>query len=116
VTDPFKPKKVSSLRLGGIATRAAHPSQPEKPLNGGPQMVEVSRDGRRLYFTNSLYTPWDRQFYPAGIQGWIAKVDVPVGDGAMTLDRDFLIDTGAMRPHQIRLEGGDASSDSFCYA
>ena len=29
------------------------------PLNGGPQMVEVSRDGKRVYFTNSLYAPWD---------------------------------------------------------
>ena len=85
-------------------------------MNGGPQMVEVSRDGRRIYFTNSLYTPWDRQFYPDGIQGWIAKVDVPSGGGAMTLDTNFFLDTGAMRPHQVRLEGGDASSDSFCYA
>ena len=79
-------------------------------------MVEVSRDGRRVYFSNSLYTPWDRQFYPAGIDGWIAKVDVPDGGGAMQLDRNFFIETGARRPHQIRLEGGDASSDSFCYA
>ena len=64
VTDPFNPKKVSSLRLGGIVSRAAHPSKPEQPLNGGPQMVEVSRDGRRIFFTNSLYTPWDRQTLP----------------------------------------------------
>ena len=77
VTDPFNPKKVSSLRLGGIVSRAAHPSKPEQPLNGGPQMVEISRDGRRIYFTNSLYTPWDDQFYPDGVQGWMAKVDVP---------------------------------------
>ena len=69
VTDPFNPKKVSSLRLGGIVSRAAHPSRPGQPLNGGPQMVEVSRDGRRIYFTNSLYTPWDNQFYPDGIRG-----------------------------------------------
>jgi selenium-binding protein 1 len=116
VTDPFNPKKVSSLRLGGIVSKAAHPSKPEEPLNGGPQMVEVSRDGRRIFFTNSLYTPWDRQIYPEGIQGWIAKVDVPSGGGAMTLDKNFFVETGAIRPHQIRLEGGDASSDSFCYA
>jgi len=116
VTDPFNPKKVTSLRLGGIVSRAAHPGEPEEPLNGGPQMVEVSRDGRRILFTNSLYTPWDRQIYPDGIHGWITKVDVPSGGGAMTLDRNFFVDTGAIRPHQIRLEGGDASSDSFCYA
>ena len=79
-------------------------------------MVEVSRDGRRIYFTNSLYTPWDRQIYPDGIQGWIAKVDVPANGGPMKLDTNFFIETGSLRPHQIRLEGGDASSDSFCYA
>jgi selenium-binding protein 1 len=116
VTDPFNPKKVSSLRLGGIVRREPHPSRPDTPQNGGPQMVEVSRDGRRLYFTNSLYTPWDRQFYPDGVQGWIAKVDVPAGGGAMSLDERFFLETGPMRPHQVRLEGGDASSDSFCYA
>ena len=116
VTDPFNPKEVASLRLGGMVERAAHPSRPEQPLNGGPQMVEVSRDGRRIYFTNSLYTPWDSQFYPDGIKGWIAKVDVPTGVGAMRLDEKFLLETGDMRPHQIRLDGGDASSDSYCYA
>jgi selenium-binding protein 1 len=116
VSDPFNPKRVSSLRLGGIVSRAAHPSKSGKPQNGGPQMVEVSRDGRRIYFSNSLYTPWDRQFYPDGVQGWIAKVDVPPGGGAMTLDETFFLESGTMRPHQVRLEGGDASSDSFCYA
>jgi methanethiol oxidase len=115
VTDPFHPKKVSSLRLGGIVGRAAHPSKPGAQLNGGPQMVEVSRDGRRAYFTNSLYTPWDNQFYPDGVQGWIAKVDIRP-EGGMELDRRFFVETGSMRTHQVRLEGGDASSDSYCYA
>src|SRR6185312_4449058 len=54
VTDPFHPKKVSSIRLGGIVSRASHPARPGVPLNGGPQMVEISRDGKRLYFSNSL--------------------------------------------------------------
>ena len=78
-------------------------------------MVEVSRDGRRAYFTSSLYTPWDAQFYPAGIPGWMAKVDIRP-DGGMDLDKAFFLDTGNMRTHQVRLEGGDASSDSYCYA
>jgi len=115
VTDPFKPRRVSSIKLGGIVNRTAHPRKPGQPLNGGPQMVEVSRDGRRIYFTNSLYTPWDNQFYPDGIQSWIAKVNVQPGKG-MELDPAFFVETGAMRTHQIRLEGGDASSDSYCYA
>jgi selenium-binding protein 1 len=78
-------------------------------------MIEVSRDGKRVYVTNSLYTPWDSQFYPDGIRGWMAKVNVgPCG--SMALDHDFFLDCGEMRPHQVRLEGGDASSDSYCYA
>jgi methanethiol oxidase len=115
VSDPFKPKKVSSFRLGGIVTRAAHPSQPKEPLNGGPQMVEISRDGKRLYFTNCLYTPWDEQFYPEGVRGWMVKVDVKPG-GGMELDRKFFLTSDGMRSHQVRLEGGDASSDSYCYS
>jgi len=115
VTDPFNPKKVASLKLGGIVNRAAHPSKPHQPLNGGPQMVELSRDGRRAYFTNSLYTPWDEQFYPDGVRGWMAKVDLQT-DGGMALDPNFFMETDGLRPHQVRLEAGDASSDSYCYA
>ncbi len=78
-------------------------------------MVELSRDGRRLYFSNSLYASWDAQFYPEGIGGWIAKADVNP-DGGITVDPDFFIESDAgERPHQIRLEGGDSSSDSYCY-
>jgi selenium-binding protein 1 len=115
VSDPFNPKKVSSIHLGGMVRRAAHPSKPNKPLNGGPQMVEISRDGKRIYFTNGLYTPWDQQFYPDGVRGWMTKVNVEPGSG-MYLDRNFFLESDTMRTHQVRLEGGDASSDSFCYA
>ena len=116
VTDPFAPKLTGSLRIGGIVRRTPHPKNPDQPLNGGAQMVEVSRDGRRVYVTNSLYSPWDAQFYPDGIRGWMAKVDVnPLG--GIAFDERFLFDTPeGLRPHQVRLEGGDASSDSFCFA
>jgi len=114
VSDPFNPKRVSSINLGGMVNRVAHPASPDEPLNGGPQMVEISRDGKRVYFSNGLYTPWDNQFYPDGVRGWVAKVDV--GPGGMTLDERFFLKTDSMRTHQLRLEGGDASSDSFCYA
>jgi len=79
-------------------------------------MVEVSRDGRRVYLTNALFTPWDAQFYPDGIRGWMAKIDVDP-NGGMALDPRFLAETGdRLRPHQVKLAGGDASSDSFCFA
>jgi methanethiol oxidase len=94
--------------------RAAHPARPDVPLSGGPQMIELSRDGRRVYVTNSLYLAWDAQFYPDGINGWLAHMDVGP-DGGLTPARDFFLDFGHMRPHQVRLQGGDASSDSFCF-
>ena len=116
VSDPFKPVLSGSARIGGIVARTAHPRDSATPLNGGPQMVEVSRDGRRVYLTNALFTPWDAQFYPDGIRGWMVKLDVAEG-GGIALDPRFLVETGdRLRPHQLKLSGGDASSDSFCYA
>ena len=67
VTDPRKPKLAGSVHIGGIAHRTAHPSG--KSYAGGPQMVEISRDGKRVYWTNSLYSTWDNQFYPDGMPG-----------------------------------------------
>ena len=114
VSDPFNPKLVSKVRIGGIVSRASHPAS-SGPLNGGPQMVEVSRDGRRVYFTNSLYGAIDRQFYEGGLDGWMVKLNVDP-NGGMELDPEFFLSWPAGHlPHQIRLEGGDASSDSYCY-
>ena len=115
VSDPFNPVETGSVKIGGIVRRAAHPAQPARPLNGAPQMVEISRDGRRVYLTNSLYRTWDEQFYPDGIGGWLAKLDANP-TGGMQLDRNFFLEFDDMRPHQVHLEGGDASSDSYCYS
>jgi methanethiol oxidase len=115
VSDPFHPRKTGSVHLGGIVRKAAHPRRPKTPLNGAPQMVELSRDGKRIYFTNSLYTPWDAQFYPEGIQSWMVKLEAGP-EGGMKIDPEFFVDCGELRAHQVRLEGGDASSDSYCYA
>src|SRR6184192_320996 len=112
VSDPFKPKKTGSVHLGGIVRKAAHPTS--GPLNGGPQMVEVSRDGKRAYLTNSLYASWDEQFYPDGINSWATLIDAKP-DGGLTLDGGFFT-TFEQRTHQVHLEGGDASSDSYCYS
>jgi methanethiol oxidase len=115
VSDPFHPKLTGSVHLGGIVRRAAHPSRPNNPLNGGPQMVEISRDGRRAYFTNSLYAPWDEQFYPDGVRSWMVKLDAKP-DGGIALDPKFFLEFEGLRSHQVHLEGGDASSDSYCYS
>ncbi|MBX6332049.1 MAG: selenium-binding family protein [Gemmatimonadaceae bacterium] len=112
VRDPFHPKLTGSVHLGGIVRHTAHPKS--GPLNGGPQMVEVSRDGKRVYFTNSLYIPWDVQFYPEGIKGWMVKLDVKP-EGGISVNPDFFLEFTDERPHQVRLQGGDASSDSYCF-
>jgi len=113
VSDPFKPRLTATVRLGGIVSHAPHPKA--GALNGGSQMVELSRDGRRVYLSNSLYAAWDAQFYPEGIRGWVAKIDADTGRGGMAVDPKFFVRFEHERPHQIHLEGGDASSDSYCY-
>ena len=115
VSDPFTPRLVSSLRIGGIVKRTAHPNATRKALNGGPQMVEISRDGRRVYFTNSLYGSWDEQFYPDGVRGWMVRANA--GEHGMAFDESFFLEfADGLRPHQVHLEGGDASSDSYCFS
>eukprot|EP00897_Mesotaenium_endlicherianum_P005601 jgi/Mesen1/5069/ME000252S04188 len=100
------------------------PSLPLPPLavgtvlQGGPQMVQLSLDGKRLYVTNSLFSPWDSQFYP----GLVAKgsqlflVDVDTDKGGLSLNPDFLVDFGALPDgpalaHETRYPGGDCTSD-----
>jgi methanethiol oxidase len=113
VSDPRRPRLAGSVHVGGIARRTAHPNG--KAFGGGPQMVEISRDGERVYWTNSLYSTWDNQFYPDGVPGAMVKADVEA-NGGLTLDKAFWVDfPNGYRSHQIRLEGGDCSTDSFCY-
>ena len=117
VADPFNPRETGSVRLGGIVRRQAHPAAPEERLAGGPQMVEISRDGRRVYVTNLLYAAWDELFYPDGVGAWLAKLDAG-DDGGLIPDEQFFPHGEAfrgLRVHQTRLQAGDASSDSYCY-
>jgi methanethiol oxidase len=118
VSDPFHPVETGSVRLGGIVGRAAHPARPDRRLRGGPQMVEISRDGKRVYATNSLYASWDEIFYPDGVGAWVAKLDADTEGGGLAADARFFPngdDFRGLRVHQTRLQGGDASSDSYCF-
>jgi methanethiol oxidase len=118
VADPFNPRETGSVRLGGIVGRQPHPAAPDQPLGGGPQMVEVSRDGKRVYVTNSLYARWDDIFYPDGVGAWMAKLDADPQAGGLAADPGFFPsgeDFRGLRVHQTRLQGGDASSDSYCF-
>lgn len=113
VSTPEQPRLTATVQLGGITRGAPHPNG--QAAAGAPQMVEISRDGRRVYFTNSLYSSWDDQFYPHGMPGWLALAHADP-DGGLMLDPDFFVTFGDYRAHQTRLDGGDCSTESFCYA
>jgi selenium-binding protein 1 len=113
VGDPMHPALAGSVRIGGVARHEPHPTG--RAFGGGPQMIEISRDGRRVHFTNSLYSTWDTQFYPDGIRGVQAMCKAGA-DGGLSLDREFYVEfEPGYGAHQVRLQGGDCSTDSFCY-
>ncbi|MFC7154782.1 selenium-binding protein SBP56-related protein [Halomarina halobia] len=117
VSDPANPRLADQIWAGGhFGPR--HPIEGERAVHGGPQMLQLSLDGERLYWTTSLYSTWDNQFYPdEGEEGSVMlKADVNPRKGTMELDRDFLVDFGDMpagpaRAHEIRWPDGDCTSD-----
>ena len=67
-------------------------------------------DGKRLYVTNSLFSPWDKQFYPdmANKGGYLLQVDVDNMNGGLKINPDFFVDFGAepdgpALPHEVKL-------------
>ena len=45
----------------------------------------------------------------------MAKLNVNTS-GGFDLDDQLFLEFDGLRPHQVHLEGGDASSDSYCFA
>ena len=116
VSDPSKPKLTGQLWLGGVLGKG-QPVQ-GKPRTGGPQMLQLSLDGRRLYVTNSLQSAWDNQFYPdmARQGSYMLEVDCDPKAGGMRLNDKFFIDfgqepDGPARAHEMRFPLGDSTSD-----
>jgi len=113
VSDPASPRLTGRLWLGGVLGRERDAG---RALTGGPQMLQLSYDGRRLYVTNSLLSTWDNQFYPE-LRSYLLKVDVGE-DGSMTVDPGFFVDFhdrpgGPARAHEVRLQGGDCTTEIF---
>ncbi len=115
VSDSRAPQLRSQVWLGGLLGRDAGHPKASGPLTGGPQMLQNSLDGDRVYVSNSLYSTWDNQFYPE-LRGWIAKLDRQA-DGTFALDEDFFVDfheqADGARPHEIHLPGGDCTTEIF---
>jgi selenium-binding protein 1 len=115
VSDPRNPVLRSQVFLGGLLGRDGGHPEAQGPLNGGPQMLQNSLDGNRVYITNSLFSTWDNQFYPE-IRGWLTKLDRQ-SDGSYALDPEFFVDfheqAEGARPHEIHLPGGDCTTEIF---
>ena len=113
VSDPAGPKLTGQLWLGGVIGK---PGDSRRELHGGPNMIQLSLDGRRLYVTNSLYSTWDNQFYP-DLRSWLLRIDCDPS-GGMEIDEDFFVDfhnrpDGPARTHEVRLQGGDCTTEIF---
>ncbi|WIA29980.1 hypothetical protein OEZ86_000078 [Tetradesmus obliquus] len=137
ISNPAEPRLASRLWLGGVIAAGGAVTvsaealatlglseQPQAPVvqgvkvQGGPQMLQLSLDGKRLYVTNSLLSPWDKQFYPEMVAqgGQMLQVDVDLAGGSMSLNTNFVIDfgkepDGPVLAHECRYPGGDCSSD-----
>jgi selenium-binding protein 1 len=116
VRDPAKPRLAGQLWLGGVLGKS--PSFRGNPLAGGPQMLQLSLDGKRLYVTNSLFSSWDNQFYPdiAKRGSYMLQVSCDTESGGLALNDKFMVDfgrepQGPARAHEIRFPGGDCTSD-----
>jgi methanethiol oxidase len=116
VSDPAKPKLTAQLWLGGVLGKGIKVNG--KKLAGGPQMLQLSLDGKRLYVTNSLYSKWDNQFYPAIAKegSYLLQIDCNTEKGGMTFNNRFHVDfgkepDGPARAHEIRFPNGDCTSD-----
>lgn len=116
ISDPSNPKQIGQVWCGGVLGKA--PTVKGQKLAGGPQMIQLSLDGKRLYVTNSLFSVWDNQFYPdiAKQGSYLLQIDCDTEKGGLTINEDFYVDfgkeaKGPARAHEMRYPGGDCTSD-----
>lgn len=133
ITDRRNPKLVGQVWLGGSICKGEgvvvtedkemkeQPSRPKikgKEIRAGPQMIQLSLDGKRLYVTTSLFSAWDQQFYPDMCKNgsMLLQIDVDTINGGLKLNENFVVDFGdepggPCLAHEIRYPGGDCTSD-----
>lgn len=130
ISNPKAPKLAGKVHIGGSLQKGSGVerqdgvAQPEPlvvkgvKIQGGAQMVQLSLDGKRLFVSTSLFSPWDKQFYPELITkgAQLLQIDVDDVNGGLKLNPDFLVDFGAEPDgpalcHEMRFPGGDCTSD-----
>merc|ERR1712115_435620 len=135
ITDTRNPKLTGQVFFGGSVQRGGPVTvtedkelsiQPDtrhiqgKVIWGATQMLQLSLDGKRLYVTTSLFSPWDKQFYPEMCEkgSMMFIIDVDTENGGMQLNNEFCVDfgdepDGPVLAHEIRYPGGDCTSDIY---
>lgn len=132
ISDTKNPKLTGQVYLGGVLLSDSNVKVIDDPNwiapdplyikgrrnYGSPQMMQLSLDGKRLYVTSSLYSPWDKQFFKDNVShgSVMIKLDIDTENGGMKIDENFLVDfgegpDGALLAHEIRYPGGDCTSD-----
>ncbi|KAF7837046.1 selenium-binding protein 1-like [Senna tora] len=133
ITDPKNPVLAGQVWVGGLLQKGSPvvavaedgttwqsdvPEIKGNKLRGGPQMIQLSLDGKRLYATNSLFSAWDKQFYPdLMVKGsHIIQIDVDTENGGLKINPNLFVDFGAepdgpALAHEMRYPGGDCTSD-----
>ncbi|KAG6553077.1 hypothetical protein Mapa_005414 [Marchantia paleacea] len=133
IENPSKPVLTGQVWVGGLFGKGSDvyvekedgglwqsdiPEVQGKKLRGGPQMIQLSLDGTRLYASNSLFSAWDNQFYPnlAKDGSHILLINVDNRKGGLSINRQFFVDfgdepDGPALAHEMRYPGGDCTSD-----
>jgi selenium-binding protein 1 len=116
ISDPSHPKLTGQVWVGGLLGKSEESKG--KKLAGGPQMLQLSLDGKRLYVTNSLFSSWDNQFYPdlSKAGSYLLQIDCDTENGGLKINENFYVDfgkepAGPSRAHEMRYPGGDCTSD-----
>ncbi|PIN14813.1 Selenium-binding protein [Handroanthus impetiginosus] len=133
IEDPVNPQLTGQVWVGGLIQKGSAvtaeaedgtkyqvdvPQVQGHRLRGGPQMMQLSLDGKRLYVTNSVFSTLDRQYYPELVEkgAHMLQIDVDTEKGGLAINPNFFVDFGAepdgpSLAHEMRYPGGDCTSD-----
>ncbi|XP_051227761.1 selenium-binding protein 1 [Lolium perenne] len=134
IEDPAKPVLAGQVWVGGLLQKGSDavfvtdddkeeqydvPQVKGNRLRGGPQMIQLSLDGKRVYVTNSLFSRWDEQFYGVDLLrkgSHMLQIDVDTEKGGLAINPNFFVDFGTepegpSLAHEMRYPGGDCTSD-----
>ncbi|RLN21830.1 selenium-binding protein 1-like [Panicum miliaceum] len=134
IEDPAKPVLAGQVWVGGLLQKGSDvvyvtddgqeeqynvPQVKGHRLRGGPQMIQLSLDGKRIYVTNSLFSRWDEQFYGDDLVkkgSHMLQIDVDTEKGGLAINPNFFVDfskepDGPALAHEMRYPGGDCTSD-----